>query len=100
MTHVAPRMLLDVADGVATITLNRPGSLNALNLALKEDLARTIAELSLRPDVRALLLTGAGRAFCAGGDITEMDAARNPRETRARLTKLLTELFIPLARLE
>jgi 2-(1,2-epoxy-1,2-dihydrophenyl)acetyl-CoA isomerase len=62
---------LDVADAVATITLDRPDALNALTIAMKEALARTFAELAADRTVRAVILTGAGRAFCAGQDLHE-----------------------------
>jgi 2-(1,2-epoxy-1,2-dihydrophenyl)acetyl-CoA isomerase len=93
-------LILDVDEGVATVTLNRPEVLNALNLQLKADLAAAIEESTNRSDVKCLLLTGAGRAFCAGGDITEMDPDRAPPESRRRARKLLLEVFLPLASLE
>lgn len=86
-------------DGVAVVTLNRPSALNAMNAQLKAELAGVIADLAADDSVRAVVLTGAGRAFCAGGDITEMDPARAPDVTRQRQMKLLTEVFGPLHRL-
>lgn len=93
-------LLCVVADGVATLTLNRPAVLNALNLELKSALARTIQDIDQRTDVRAVVITGAGRAFCSGGDIEEMDAARSPADTRTRLLALHRTIFAPLAALE
>lgn len=59
-------------DGaVATLTLNRPDSLNSLNLALKEALRERLAEVAADPEVRAVVLAGAGRAFCVGQDLRE-----------------------------
>jgi 2-(1,2-epoxy-1,2-dihydrophenyl)acetyl-CoA isomerase len=55
--------------GVATIRLNDPASMNALSAPVAADLERTIAKLSEDGSVRALVLTGTGRAFCAGGDV-------------------------------
>ena len=91
---------VDVADHVATVTLDRPDALNALNMALKADLAAAVRTLGADSDVRAVVLTGAGRAFCAGGDIAEMDLNDNPVRSRERLATLLRELVIPLAELE
>ena len=65
-------LTFDVADRIATITVNRPDKLNALNDALMDELRRAIAEARRRPDVGAVLLTGAGRAFVAGADIGEL----------------------------
>jgi enoyl-CoA hydratase/carnithine racemase len=65
------RVLLDVVDGLATVTLNRPEKLNAIDYETYVTLARLADELALRDDVRAIVLTGAGRAFCAGADLTE-----------------------------
>jgi len=64
-------LLLEVADGVATLTLNRPESLNSLNLELKVELRETLAKLAEDAAVRAIVLTGAGRAFCVGQDLKE-----------------------------
>lgn len=98
-TQDAP-LLCHVEAGVATLTLNRPAVLNALNLALKSALATQIAELAGRHDVRAIVLTGNGRAFCSGGDIREMDPARFPADTRERLLALHRNVFTPLAAIE
>jgi 2-(1,2-epoxy-1,2-dihydrophenyl)acetyl-CoA isomerase len=56
-------------DGVATIRLNDPDSMNALSVPIAAKLERVIAELSEDASIRALVLTGTGRAFCAGGDV-------------------------------
>ena len=65
-------LTFDVADRIATITVNRPDKLNALNDALMDELRTAIAEARRRAEVGAVLLTGAGRAFVAGADITEL----------------------------
>ena len=59
-------------DGVALITLNRPDSLNAMGGQLMPLLAQYLAECAYDTSVRAVVLTGAGRAFCAGGDVKDM----------------------------
>lgn len=61
----------DRSDGTVTLTLNRPASLNSLDTALKEALRDALAELTGDPDCRALVLAGAGRAFCVGQDLRE-----------------------------
>ncbi len=61
-----------VEDHVGTITLNRPDRLNALTFRIYEELRDFFAHLSTRDDVRALVLTGEGRAFCSGGDVEDI----------------------------
>lgn len=65
-------LLVDRDGAVVTLTLNRPERLNAMSLALVERLRDTLAALAEDRDVRAVVLTGAGRAFCAGGDVGEI----------------------------
>ncbi len=66
-------ILLEVADRVATITINRPKSLNALNPATMREIKSALESIAPRDDVGAVLLTGAGeKAFVAGADISEM----------------------------
>jgi enoyl-CoA hydratase/carnithine racemase len=61
-----------VEDGVATLTLDRPDTLNSLSFDTYADLRDLLAELPRRGDVRALVITGAGRGFCSGGDVEEI----------------------------
>jgi enoyl-CoA hydratase len=76
-------LTFQVADRIATITVNRPDKLNALNDALMAELGRAIDEAVGREDVGGVLLTGAGRAFVAGADIAEL-AGQNAVEGKAR----------------
>jgi 2-(1,2-epoxy-1,2-dihydrophenyl)acetyl-CoA isomerase len=62
-------LLYDVTDGVATITLNRPDAYNALNLTLGREIFHAALEADEDPRVRCVVVTGAGKAFCAGGDV-------------------------------
>lgn len=64
-------VLYDVTEGLATITLNRPDAMNALNNELKSALRDTLREAAADDAVRAVLLTGSGRAFCVGQDLKE-----------------------------
>ncbi len=66
---MASTLTYDVADGVATITLNRPDRLNAFNGAMGEELLAAFDETDADDTVRAVVVTGAGRAFCAGADL-------------------------------
>jgi enoyl-CoA hydratase/carnithine racemase len=65
-------LLVDEAPPKATITLNRPEQLNPLSTGLMRELIGTLRRLAERDDVRAIVLRGAGRAFCAGHDLKEM----------------------------
>ena len=77
---------LDVADRIATITVNRPDKLNALNDATIQELGRAIDEVQSRDDAGGVILTGAGRAFVAGADISEL-SAQSPFDARERALK-------------
>ena len=61
-----------VAEGVGTVTLDRPGKLNALTFEAYADLRDLLAELPHRGDTRVLVIRGSGRAFCSGGDVNEI----------------------------
>jgi enoyl-CoA hydratase len=76
-------LTFSVADRIATITVNRPDKLNALNDATIHELGVAIDEARAREDVGGILLTGAGRAFVAGADITELQG-QTPLEATAR----------------
>jgi enoyl-CoA hydratase len=96
-------LLIERHGAVATLTLNRPAVLNALNAALLARLANTLDELAADPALRAVILTGAGeRAFAAGADIAELaqldGAVAGERKARAgqRVTQLLEALPVPV----
>lgn len=74
MTTPTDHVLLDLTDGIATITLNRPDRRNAMSPAMVERLGELLAQTEADPAVRVLVLTGAGRAFCSGGDVQQFDA--------------------------
>ncbi|MBE9538998.1 MAG: enoyl-CoA hydratase/isomerase family protein [Proteobacteria bacterium] len=81
--------LFEVTDGVAVITLNRPRVLNALLMEQAQYLAELFENISNMADVRAVLITGAGGAFCSGVDI--MDSQRKPEEPVSR-AELMTAM--------
>jgi len=64
-------ILLDISEGVATLTLNRPDKLNAFTSQMHEELREAMKRIKADASVRALLITGAGRGFCAGQDLSE-----------------------------
>lgn len=82
--------------GVATLTLNRPDSLNSLDVALKEALLAELPAVAADPAVRAVLLTGAGRAFCVGQDLREH--AADLRTGAAAKLDTVTRHYAPIVR--
>ncbi|MCK6453834.1 MAG: enoyl-CoA hydratase/isomerase family protein [Alphaproteobacteria bacterium] len=79
----------DAGDGVRVLTLNRPHRLNAINPALLEDLVAALEQADRDAAVRAIVLTGAGRAFCAGDDLKEFGTpAGDPAATRAYIERI------------
>ena len=76
-------LTLDVADRIAVLTVNRPDKLNALNDATIRELDLAIDEVRRRDDVGGVILTGAGRAFVAGADISEL-SGQSPLEAKRR----------------
>jgi 2-(1,2-epoxy-1,2-dihydrophenyl)acetyl-CoA isomerase len=85
-----------IAEGVATITLNRPDVLNSFNRAMATELQLTLGAVGKDPAVRAVLLTGAGRAFCAGQDLAE---AVPPDGPPPDLGDIVKASYNPLVRL-
>jgi 2-(1,2-epoxy-1,2-dihydrophenyl)acetyl-CoA isomerase len=81
-------LLYEVKDGVATLTLNRPDRLNALGDTLREDLLDAVTRTAADADVRVMMLTGAGKGFCAGGDVKAMDEGRQAGRERPVLDKI------------
>ena len=69
-------LLGSLSDGVATLTMNRPQARNAMSGEMTSALATALADLELNPAVKCIVLTGAGKGFCAGGDVKGM-ASRN-----------------------
>jgi 2-(1,2-epoxy-1,2-dihydrophenyl)acetyl-CoA isomerase len=90
-------VIYEVKDGVATVTLNRPAAYNALNLALARDLFHATLEADEDRAVRCILITGAGKAFCAGGDVK--DFADNPARIGILIKELTTYLHGAVSRL-
>lgn len=68
-------LTLTVADAIATITLNRPQQMNAFNLTMMQELIRAFDLTDADDDVRAVIVTGAGKAFCAGADLSSGEDA-------------------------
>lgn len=84
-----------IEDGVATITLNRQHAANAFTLDMIDQWAEWLVEARTDDNIRALILTGAGKHFCAGGDFKVLDGEVSAFERKARLTERIHR--IPLA---
>jgi isohexenylglutaconyl-CoA hydratase len=87
-------LLIDTAPPFATITLNRPAQRNAMNFQMVEDLLAAFTQLRERTDIRAVVLSGAGGHFCAGGDISDLQATSTMSEAEqdAKTARLDTML--------
>lgn len=85
----------EVSDGIATITLNRPEALNALNAAMERELVYVWDRVDADDAVRAVVVTGAGRAFCAGYDLSGAGGFDVVARARERGTEELAEGDIP-----
>ena len=88
----------DPATGVATLTLNRPDRLNALTFEVYRELAATFRALDTEPGVRAIVITGKGRAFCSGGDVEDIIGALlgKPIEDLLAFTRMTCELILSI----
>ena len=100
---IAPRSFLyrlDAGTGVATLTLNRPERLNALTFEVYAELRDVFAALDTEPGVRAIVLTGAGRAFCSGGDVEDIIGALFARDARGlrEFTRMTCDVILNIRR--
>jgi enoyl-CoA hydratase len=86
-------------DGTALLTIDRAGKLNAMNHAFFEELSEAVRTLDEDPDVRVCVLTGAGSAFSAGGDIADFHALEGMGDCR-RQVKMALEAFLSIERAE
>ncbi len=92
--------LYQVDAGIATITLNRPERLNALTFEVYRDLRDRFQALDTEPGVRAIIITGAGRAFCSGGDVEDIIGALLGKDLTAlqEFTRLTCDLILAMRR--
>jgi 2-(1,2-epoxy-1,2-dihydrophenyl)acetyl-CoA isomerase len=90
-------ILVERAGGVATLTLNRPESRNAIDIPMRKALLQALEALEREPETRVLVLTGAGGHFCAGGDMKSLRERRPTREEHLERVRLLNNLVLQLA---
>lgn len=100
-----PNILFERADGIARITLNRPAKLNSFTVAMHEELRDALAQVAADASLRVLVLTGAGRGFCAGQDLGDravapgaepVDLGHSVERYYAPLVKALRALPLPV----
>jgi len=90
-------IILNIENGIATLTLNRPESYNALSLELAGELLEVVLECDENGSVKVLIITGAGKAFCAGGDVKEFH--QNLDSASLYLKKLTSQLHKSIAKI-
>jgi 2-(1,2-epoxy-1,2-dihydrophenyl)acetyl-CoA isomerase len=93
-------VLYELSDRVATITFNRPEALNATNDQFYKELSGLIRQVADDADVGAVILTGAGRGFCAGADVKSMNPDMELLARRKRHRGILSDVLRPLVTLE
>ena len=81
--QVETQLLVDIAEGIATVTLNRPGQFNALSSALISELQSAFDRIAADPGVRVVVLAASGRGFCAGHDLKEIRAMAGVAEVES-----------------
>lgn len=99
MTTPFTFLTLEIADALAIVTVNRPDKLNALNATVIAELDKAFTELSQREQIRAIILTGAGRAFVAGADIAEIAEAADGPAGLETLSQVGSRVFTKIERL-
>jgi len=92
-------LIYEKMEGIARVRLNRPEERNALNLPIREELRDVILEIKRDDEVKAVILTGEGKSFCAGGDIRTMGGQEGVVAGRERVLKICN-IFYELAYLE
>ena len=92
-----PLVTTEVSDGVAVLTLNDPDKRNAITLAMNDEIAAALDEFETEPGVAALVVTGAGKGFCAGADLSDLLAEQDPAGMRRIYDGFLRVAHTPLA---
>ena len=86
---MADEIQTSIADGIATVTMNRPAQRNAMNRAMLDGLSKSFDELDSRKEVRVVIVRGAGPAFCAGMDLKEMESRGGARDPEGDVVAVL-----------
>ena len=96
MSTTYETLIVETAGNVCTVTLNRPDSLNSLNEAMTAELAQAVRELRRDPQVRCVILTGAGRAFSSGQDLEDLKKKYGNPEHVPHLAEDLRRRYNPI----
>src|SRR5512136_1894172 len=91
-------IIFQKANQVAAIKFNRPKAFNAVNFDLFADIIKALEVCATCTDVKAIVLTGEGKAFCAGGDVALFESSPDISETLRQLTKLLHFTIVGIRR--
>src|SRR5260370_12874154 len=89
-----PELLESIEDGIATLTFNRPERMNALSTPIMDGLLHGLPRLAGDSAVKVVVLTGAGRAFCAGGDVKDMAQGGEQRSTAEAAPRLRSRMEV------
>jgi len=89
-----PKILFEKREKTAVIRLNRPKEFNALDFELTVSLAKALEVCKDDPDIRAVVITGAGKAFCSGGDVAMFGSAKDKGEAIRQLVELLHNVIV------
>src|ERR1700739_857652 len=89
-----PELLETIEDGIATLTFNRPEQMNARSTPIMQGLLDGLPRLAGDPAVKVVVLTGAGRAFCAGGDVKDMAQGGEQRSTAEATARLRSRMEV------
>jgi len=96
--QVEALLLVETIDGIATVTLNRPGQFNALSRALIDELQTTLDRIAADPSVRVVVLAANGRGFCSGHDLKEIRAMRDVAAVEALFARC-SQMMMTITRL-
>jgi len=97
-TATEAQLLFEVTEGIATVTLNRPGQFNALSRALIDDLQSTLDRVAPDPGIRVVVLAARGRGFCSGHDLKEIRAMTDVEDVEALFARC-SRMMLTLTRL-
>jgi 2-(1,2-epoxy-1,2-dihydrophenyl)acetyl-CoA isomerase len=89
-----------IKGNISYITLNRPERLNSFDMKLGEELYRVLKEVSIKDEIRAVVIKGTGKGFCGGGDVKEMHASQDKSKFLGELTKAIHKCVIEMRTME